>query len=151
MGMVAGQPIGLWLWLWPWLNPFTSPFVLAETTPTPCTVPSTCPLVKVAIVGPASEFGWVQTSSDGGEWRRMWRRRIVFASRWIYKKRRKKRKKEKRFFESSFQNLVPNPSRRASAGSAPVPSKTIFTLVKTHVALGENTHIKRAPMPTVPA
>lgn len=54
--MVAGQPTGLWLWL----NPFTSPFVLAETTPTPCTVPSTCPLVKVAIFGPASELGRVQ-------------------------------------------------------------------------------------------
>lgn len=87
--------------------------MLAETTPTPCTVPSTCPLVKVAIFGPASELGWVQQQQMV----------VVVENRLRLKKIIKKNAGA-----SLGQNSVPR-SSRARADSALVLSKPIFTLM----------------------
>ena len=87
MGMVAGQPTGLWLWL----NPFTSPLVLAETTATACTAPSTWPLVKVAMVGPARELGWVQQQQQQ---QRRQRRRQQQQQQQQQRRRRRRREEE---------------------------------------------------------
>lgn len=123
--MVAGQPSGLWLWL----NPFTSPFVLAETRPTPCTVPSTCPLVKVVIFGPARELGGGTNSS------RWWCWRIVL--RW------------KKSCWKSCSNVGSESEPRQSRFHSRPLKANIYTDVKTHVAFGEDAYQKRA-MPLIP-
>lgn len=124
MGMVAGHPAGLWLWF----NPFTSPFVLAETTPTPCTVPSTCPLVKVAIFGPASELGWVQQQQM-----------VMVESRFTL---------EKSWWKSWSKFGSETKPYQGWFRSRPIKA-SIYNDLKTHEAFGEDAYQKRA-VPLVP-